>query len=72
MNKKKNVIIEPIVDREKYKVNGHLVYKNRLKNWSCEHDLSAGELLAFGVYEKLIIQNPKIKKHTRALYGKPE
>ena len=69
MNKKNSVIIEPIVDKEKYKVNGYLIYKNRLKNWTCEHDLSDGELWAFRLYEKFIIKNPKIKRHTKAMYS---
>jgi lipopolysaccharide biosynthesis protein len=71
MNTKKSVTIEPIVDKEKYRVNGHLVYKNQWSNWSCEQDLSDGELWAFTIYEKLIIKNPKIKKHTKALYSMP-
>lgn len=69
MNKKKSITIEPIVEKEKYKVNGYLVYKNRLRNWTCDQDLSNGELWAFGVYEKLIIENPKIKRHTKAVYN---
>jgi hypothetical protein len=71
MNTKKSVTIEPIVDKKKYKVNGHIVYKNKWSNWSCEDDLSDSELWAFNVYEKLIIKNPKIKKHTKALYNIP-
>lgn len=63
-----SIIIKPLIDHEKYMVNEHLVYKNRLRNWSCNEDLSDAELQAFKIYEKLIIKNKKIKKHLQAIY----
>ncbi|MEA9414238.1 hypothetical protein [Flavobacterium sp. PL02] len=57
-----SVIIVPIKDQEQYTVNGHLVYKNILKNWSCEHDLTAKEHEAFGIYEKLVIKKRLLRK----------
>lgn len=62
------VYIIPVMDHKKYTVNGHIVYKNRLKNWTCNIDLSAQELKAFLLYEKVIINNSKIKKHLKATY----
>lgn len=63
-----NVEIKPIVDNEKYEVNGHLVYKDSLGNWSCKHDLSEKDLRAFKNYEKVVIKNPRFKTHTKATY----
>lgn len=56
------------MDHEKYTVNGHIVYKNRFKIWSCNIDLSAQEVKAFLLYEEVIINNSKIKKHLKATY----
>ncbi|KIA99371.1 hypothetical protein OA88_19680 [Flavobacterium sp. JRM] len=64
-----SIIIKPIVDHEKYMVNEHLVYRDRLWNWSCKDDLSNKELQAFKLYEKLIIKNSRIKKHIKAVYN---
>lgn len=64
-----SIVIEHIVDGERYKVNGYFVYKNKLRNWSCEEDLSDSELGAFDLYEKLIINNPRLKKHIIAVYN---
>jgi len=63
-----SISIKPIIDHESYEVNGHLVYKDSLQNWSCNVDLSDKELRAFKSYEKLVINNPKFKKHTSATY----
>jgi hypothetical protein len=63
-----SIIITPIIDHESYNLNGHTVYKDTLGNWSCKTDLSDNELRAFKRYEKLIINNPRFKKHTKATY----
>lgn len=63
-----NVEIKPIQDNEQYEVNGHLVFKDSLGNWSCKHDLSEKELRAFKKYEKVVINNPRFKTHTKATY----
>jgi hypothetical protein len=53
-----SVVIVPVKEFEQYKVNGHLVFKNKLKNWTCDHDLSQQELEAFSIYERLLIIKP--------------
>lgn len=63
-----SVEIIPIIDHEQYEVNGHLVSKDSLDNWTCKHDLSSQELNAFRNYEKLVIKNKAFKKHTKATY----
>jgi hypothetical protein len=60
--------IEPLSDHKKYNVNGHIVYKNEFKIWSCYTDLSDIEIQAFLTYEKIVINNSKIKKHIKATY----
>lgn len=63
-----SVTITPITDHEQYEVNGHLVYKDQLNNWTCKVDLSNKELIAFDEYEKQVIKNKALKKHTKATY----
>ncbi|RTY93215.1 hypothetical protein EKM01_03710 [Flavobacterium sp. RSP46] len=63
-----SVTITPIIDHEQYEVNGHLVCKDGLNNWTCKHDLSSQELNAFRNYEKLVINNKAFKKHTKSIY----
>tara|TARA_R110002124_G_scaffold228784_1_gene394106 strand:+ start:1642 stop:1845 length:204 start_codon:yes stop_codon:yes gene_type:complete len=63
-----SVEIIPIKDHEEYTINGHVVYKDDLGNWSCKHDLSRQELNAFKNYEKLVINNKAFKKHTKSTY----
>ena len=63
-----SITIKPVVDHETYEVNGHLVYKDSLGNWSCKVDLSTKEHQAFRNYEKLIINNTRFKKHTKATF----
>ncbi|MEO7977745.1 hypothetical protein [Flavobacterium sp.] len=64
-----NVEIIPVEDHKEYKVNGHLVYRDTYGNWTCKHDLSALELRMFARYEKLVINNTRFKKHTKATYN---
>ena len=64
-----SVTINPIIDHEQYEVNGHLVYKDSLENWSCKVDLSSQELMAFRNYEKTVINNPRFKTHTKATFN---
>jgi len=63
-----SVEIIPITDHEQYEVNGHMVYKDHLNNWSCKQDLSNKELQAFKKYEEVVIKNPRIKKHFKSIY----
>ncbi|WP_281237877.1 hypothetical protein [Flavobacterium praedii] len=63
-----SVTIQPVKDHEEYTVNGHLVYKDALGNWTCKHDLSNTELNAFRNYEKVVINNKAFKKHTKSVY----
>lgn len=63
-----SVEIKPIIDHEQYEVNGHLVHKDQLGNWSCKQDLSEKELEAFKNYEKLVINNLKFKTHPKSTY----
>lgn len=63
-----SVEIKPLIDHEQYEVNGHIVFKDQLNNWSCNHDLSDSELRAFRRYEKVVINNKAFKKHTKATY----
>ena len=63
-----SVTIRPITDHETYEVNGNLVYKDTLGNWTCKIDLSDIELRMFRRYEKLVINNPAFKRHTKATY----
>lgn len=60
--------ITPIIDHESYDLNGHVIYKDTLGNWSCKADLTARQHQAFWNYEKLIINNKRFKKHTTATY----
>jgi hypothetical protein len=62
------ITIIPVTDHESYTVNGHLVYKNQLDNWTCNVDLSAKELHAFDLYENVVINNKRLKHHTKATY----
>jgi hypothetical protein len=63
-----SIEIKPITDHETYEVHGHQVYKDQFNNWTCKHDLSDKELRAFRRYEKLVINNKRFKKHTKATY----
>ncbi|MDP5201108.1 hypothetical protein [Flavobacterium sp. DG2-3] len=63
-----SVKIKPITDHESYQVNEHTIVKDRLGNWNCENDLSTRERRAFLQYEKIVIKNPRFKKHTTATY----
>ena len=65
-----SITIKPIVDHESYELNGHTVYKDTHGNWTCKVDLSDMELRMFKRYEKLVINNPAFKKHTKATYKK--
>ncbi|MCK8143174.1 hypothetical protein MW871_14890 [Flavobacterium sp. I-SCBP12n] len=63
-----NVTITPVIDHESYNLNGHFVYKDTHGNWTCKTDLSDLELRMFKRYEKLVINNPAFKRHTKASY----
>ena len=63
-----NVTIIPLVDHEQYNVNGHTVFKDTNDNWISRTDMSDNELRAFKRYEKIVINNPRFKTHTKATY----
>lgn len=63
-----SVKIRPITDHESYEVNGHTISKDTNGNWTDKDNLSHTELRAFDQYEKLVIKNPRFKKHTKATY----
>ena len=65
---KTEITITPIIDHESYDLNGHVIYKDSLGNWTCKEDLTAKQHQAFKNYEKLIIKNNRFKKHTKATY----
>lgn len=62
------VTIIPITDHEQYSVNGHLVHKDSSERWTSRTPMSDTELKAFKRYEKLVINNSRFKKHTKATY----
>ena len=63
-----SVKINPIVDHERYNVNGKEIYKDTNGNWIAPAELSSQERNAFYNYKKAIIENPRFKKHTKAEY----
>jgi hypothetical protein len=63
-----SVKINPIVDHERYNVNGKEVYKDTNGNWITPTELTTQERNAFYNYKKAIIENPRFKKHTNAEY----
>lgn len=63
-----NVTIVPITDHESYDVNGHIVHKNSSEQWQSRTVMTDTELKAFKRYEKIVINNPAFKKHTKATY----
>jgi hypothetical protein len=62
------VTIIPIADHEQYNVNGHLVHKDSSERWHSRTGMSETELKAFRRYEKLVIDNPRFKKHIKSTY----
>lgn len=65
-----SVRIQPVVDNESYSVNGKLIYKDSNGNYVAQVELTTQEANAFNNYKKSIIDNPALKKHTRATFGK--
>jgi len=62
------VTITPIEDHVQYNVNGHIVYQYDGVYWCSNTELSKTEYKAFEVYRKLIIRNPRFKKHPKSTY----
>jgi hypothetical protein len=60
--------IIPIIDHEKYTVDGLLVYKDMHGNWTCKVDLTARQMNAFKNYEQQVINNKAFRKHTKSIY----
>lgn len=63
-----SVEIIPITDHEQYTVDGYLVFKDPLRDWTCKVALSHDQLTAFWIYEQTVIKNKAFKKHTKATY----
>lgn len=63
-----SIKIKPIVDHERYDVNGKEIYKDSNGNWISRDDLSGQEYRAFANYKKAVIDNPAFKTHTKAEY----
>ncbi len=63
-----SVSIIPVEDHQEYTVNGKTVYKNRDGAWECKVTLTTVETKAFLNYNKAIINNKDIKKHTKSEY----
>ena len=66
-----NVTIIPIEDHNKYSVNGHTVVFVSDSFWLVPNplaSLSRSEKQAFQVYKRLIIDNPRFKKHPKSTY----
>ena len=62
-----SIAIKPIVQGEHYEVNlVEFVYKDGA--WISYTEPSMKELTAFHMYKKAQIENPNIKRHTRAVY----
>lgn len=62
------ITIKPITDHELYEVNGKEVYNDTNGNYISRVPFTVKEMSAFSNYKAIIIQNPNIKKHTRAIY----
>jgi hypothetical protein len=63
-----SVIIKPIVDHERYEVNGKEIYKDSNGNWVNRQEITMMEKNAFNSYKKAVIENKAFKKHTKATY----
>ena len=63
-----SVKIRPIIDHECYEVNGNTVFKDENGYWKNKDNLSFIEILAFVQYQNVVINNPRFKKHTQAIY----
>lgn len=62
-----SIAIRPIVQGEHYEVNRvEFVFKGDA--WISSTEPTMKELTAFHLYKKAQIENPKIKRHTRAVY----
>ncbi len=63
-----SVRIKPITDHKSYEINGHTISKDLQGNWIYKGKLSRKELYVFAKYTILVIQNPRFKTHTQAIY----
>lgn len=63
------VVIDPIVDHERYNVNNKEIYKDSNGNYIARQELSQMEKNAFYNYKKAVIENKAFKKHTKATYN---
>ncbi|TPG37528.1 hypothetical protein [Flavobacterium pectinovorum] len=62
------VEIKPVEDHKEYEINGKLIFMDETGNWQSDIELSETEKKAFKSYGELILDNPKITKHTKATY----
>lgn len=63
-----SVTIKPVVDHERYEVNGKEIYKDSNSNWMSRQEFTMMEKNAFHNYRKAVIENKAFKKHTKAQY----
>ncbi len=63
-----SIVIKPIVQNEQYEVNSVVFYKIG-DVWLSTPEPTMKELTAFHFYKKAQIENPKVKRHTRAVYN---
>lgn len=65
------IIIEPVEDHSKYKINGKIIVQVSDLNWIAPNpfdSISEKEKHAFNLYKNLIIDNPRFKRHPRSTY----
>lgn len=62
------VEIKSLEDYKEYEINGKLIFIDESGNWQSDIELSETESNAFKCYGELILDNPKITKHTKATY----
>lgn len=62
-----SVVIKPIKQGEHYEVNC-VEFIKRDEVWISDKEPTMKEITAFHFYRKAQIDNPKFKKHTRAVY----
>ena len=61
-----SIKITPIIDHERYEVNGKEIYLDTNGHYVAREELTQQERNAFSIYKKAIIDNKEVKKHTKA------
>jgi hypothetical protein len=63
-----SIVIKPIEQGERYQVN-MVEFVKQNDSWVAKVEPSFKELTAFHFYKKVQIDNPKMTRHTRAVYN---